>query len=69
MVILLLPLVVSYKRKYVHEVQANRLLKNAQENLWLGELTIAVYWDVKPQTKHTKKHILNFDHDVNSDLQ
>ena len=37
---------VSYKRKYVHEVLVNRLVKLAQEKVWLGEqrlsLTIAV---------------------------
>ena len=32
--------VVSYKRKYVHEVLVNCLLKLAQEKVWLGELTI-----------------------------
>ena len=31
--------VVSYKRKYVHKVLANRLFKLAQEKVWLGELT------------------------------
>ena len=45
-VILLLPLiysrrvVVSYKRKYVHKLLVNRLLKPAQEKLWLSELTV-----------------------------
>ena len=44
--ILLLPLihsrrvVVSYKRKYVHEFLVNRLFKPAQEKVWLGELTV-----------------------------
>ena len=32
--------VVSYKRKYVHELLVNRLFKPAQEKLWLGELTV-----------------------------
>ena len=32
--------VVSYKRKYVHEVLVNCLFKLAQEKVWLGELTI-----------------------------
>ena len=32
--------VVSYKRKYVHEVLVNRLFKPAQEKVWLGELTV-----------------------------
>ena len=45
-VILPLPLnhsrrvVVSYKRKYVHEVLVNRLFKLAQEKVWLGELAV-----------------------------
>ena len=29
----------SYKRKYVHEVLVNHLVKLAQEKVWLGELT------------------------------
>ena len=32
--------VVSYKRKYVHEVLVNCLFKLAQEKVWLGELTV-----------------------------
>ena len=32
--------VVSYKRKYVHKVLVNSLVKLAQEKVWLGELTI-----------------------------
>ena len=45
-VILPLPLihsrrvVVSYKRKYVHELLVNRLFKPAQEKVLLGELTV-----------------------------
>ena len=45
-VILLLPLihsrrvVVSYKRKYVHELLVNRLFKPAQEKVWFGELIV-----------------------------
>ena len=31
--------VVIYKPKYVHEVLVNRLVKLAQEIVWLGELT------------------------------
>ena len=31
---------VSYKRKYVHEVLVNCLLKLAQEKMWLGEPTV-----------------------------
>ena len=50
--------VVSYKRKYVHEVLVNCLLKLAQEKVWLGELTIPPWpqlltWDVKQQNKQT----------------
>ena len=33
-------IVVSYKRKYVHKVLDNYLVKLAQEKVWLGELTI-----------------------------
>ena len=29
--------VVSYKRKYMHDVLVNRLVKLAQEKVWLGE--------------------------------
>ena len=32
--------VVSYKRKHVHEVLVNRLFKLAQEKVWLGEQTV-----------------------------
>ena len=32
--------VVSYKRKYVHEVLVNCFFKLAQEKVWLGELTV-----------------------------
>ena len=32
--------VVSYKRRYVHEVLVNRLVKLAQEKVWLGELVV-----------------------------
>ena len=32
--------VVSSKQKYVHEVLINPLVKLAQENVWLGELTV-----------------------------
>ena len=32
--------VVSYKRKYVHEVLVNCLLKLSQEKMWLSELTV-----------------------------
>ena len=33
--------VVSYKGKYAHEVLVNRLVKGAQEKVWLGELTVS----------------------------
>ena len=45
-VILLPPLihsrrvVVSYKRKYVHELLVNGLFKPAQEKVWSGEVTV-----------------------------
>ena len=51
--------VVSYKRKYVHEVLVNCLFKLAQEKLWLGSelispaMTIAVDLGCKA-TKQTK---------------
>ena len=32
--------VVSYKRKYVHEVLDNCLVKLSQENMWLCEVTV-----------------------------
>ena len=32
--------VVSYKRKYVHKLLVNRLLKPAEEKVLLGELTV-----------------------------
>ena len=32
--------VVSYERKYVHEVLVICLFKLAQEKVWLGELTV-----------------------------
>ena len=31
-----------YKRKYVHKVLVNRLVKLAQEKVWLGELTFSI---------------------------
>ena len=53
----------SYKRKYVHKVLVNRLVKLVQEKVWLGEMTvppmtIAVDWDVKKQTP-IESHIYN----------
>ena len=32
--------VVSYKRKYLHEVVVDCLVKQAQEKVWLGELIV-----------------------------
>ena len=32
--------VIILKRKYVHKVLVNRLVKLAQEKVWLGELTV-----------------------------
>ena len=48
--------VVSYKRKYVHEALVNCLAKLAQEKSvvrWtdLADITVVVDWDVKHQTK------------------
>ena len=56
--------VVSYKGKYVHLVLVNCLVKLAQEKSvvrWTDHpnMTIAVDWDVKHQTKTKKKeHLL-----------
>ena len=52
--------VVSYKRKFVHEVLVNRLVKIAHEKSvvrWTDQpnKTIAVDWEVKHQTKRTNK--------------
>ena len=53
--------VVSYKRKIVHEVLVNRLFKLAQEKVcrvrWTDHptMTIAVDWDVKQQYKQTNR--------------
>ena len=49
--------VVSLKRKYVHKVLVNCLVKLAQEESvarWTDhpDMTIAVDWDVKNQTKN-----------------
>ena len=33
----------SYKGKYVHKVLGNRLVKLAQQTVWLGELTILTW--------------------------
>ena len=49
---------VSYKRKYVYEVLVNCLVKLAQEKSvvrWTDQpdMTIAVDWDAKNQTKQT----------------
>ena len=47
--------VVSYKRKYVHEVLFNRLVKLAQERVWLGEPTVRHDHSVKNSNKKTNK--------------
>ena len=47
--------IVSYKRMYVQEVVINCFVKLAQEKVCLGELTIAVDWDVKPHLKQINK--------------
>ena len=57
--------VVSYKRTYVHEVLVNRLAKLAQEKSvvrWTDrpDMTIAVHWDVKNQTKQEKCVIFQY---------
>ena len=51
---------VTFKRKYVHEVLVNCLVKLAQENSvvkWTDgpDMTIAVDWDLKHQTKTNKQ--------------
>ena len=62
LVILLLPLIQGYKWKYVHIVMANPLVKLSQEKSvvrWTDclNMTIAVDWDAKPQTKQTNTQI------------
>ena len=52
--------VVSYKWKHVHEVLGYCLVELAQKNVWLGDrpnMIIAVDWDVKNQTKQTRKEL------------
>ena len=51
MVILLLPLILdgllsvtTCKRKYVHKVLVNHLIKLTQEKVWLGELSPHDHW-------------------------
>ena len=34
-------MLISFKRKYVHDVLVNRLVKLAQEKVWLGEPTVS----------------------------
>ena len=53
---------VSYKRKYVHEVRVlvNRLVRRAKEKSvarWTDcpDMTIAVDWDVKNEKKQNQK--------------
>ena len=55
--------VVSYKWKYEHKVLVNHLVKLAQEKnvvRWTDhpDMTIAVDWDVKHQTKQTNKNCI-----------
>ena len=55
--------VVSYKRKYVHEVLVNCLFKLAQEKVWLGNrlaMTIAVDLRRKAKKKKYRNHMHNF---------
>ena len=52
---------VSYKKKYVHKVLINRFVKLAQEKSvvrWTDRpnMTIAVDWDIKHQTKQTNQY-------------
>ena len=54
--------VVSYKRKYVHEVLVNHLFKHSmpRKTVWLGELNVPPWpllltWDVKQQNKQKKE--------------
>ena len=56
---------VRYERKYVHKVLVTCLVKLAQENSvvrWTDrpDMTIAVDWDVKNQTKQTNQANLGF---------
>ena len=42
----------------MHQVLVNHLVKLAEEKVWLGDcpdMTIAVDWDIKHQTKQTKQ--------------
>ena len=47
--------VVSYKRKYVHEVLVNRMFNLAQEKVWKCELTVPP-WLGRKATKQTKQN-------------
>ena len=52
--------VVSYKRKYVHKVLVNELVKLVEEKSVVRgtdrlNMTIAVGWEVKHQSKQTNK--------------
>ena len=50
--------VVSYGRKYMHEVLVNSLVKLAQEKVWFLDMTITVDWGVKPHTHtHTQRKV------------
>ena len=55
-------IVVSYERKYVHEVLVNCLFKLAQEIVWLVELILAMTIAVdlgRKATQQTNKQIVN----------
>ena len=57
MVILLLPLVQEGLLSVTSESMCMKYRLTALVKIaWLGELTIAVDWDVKPQIKHTQKN-------------
>ena len=45
---------VSYKRKYKHKVLVNRFVKLVVRLTDRLVMSIAVDWDVKPQTKHVQ---------------
>ena len=54
--------IVSYKRKYVQEVLVIHLVKLAQKNVWLDELTIfdmtiAVNWESEHRLKSLKSWV------------
>ena len=54
----------NYERKYVHEVLVNHLFKLVKGKVWLGELTIAVDWDMKQHNKQTNQIIYEPVHKI-----